>query len=132
VVRNEEVAVEVDHNVTNPLDDVRRSLTRTGFRALNAVMVPAVKAGFGTPLPLGVGLIVLETTGRVSGQPREVPLVATRCGRRVNVSTVRGSSQWVKNLQARPDASIWIGGRRRDVTSHIDTGPLSVAALEVS
>ncbi len=113
------------------LDDVRRSLTRTGFRALNAAALPAVKAGLGNPLPFGVGLVVLETTGRVSGRPRQVPLVATRCGRRINVSTVRRSSQWVKNLQAQPEAAVWIDGRRREATSSVDAGPLSVARLDV-
>lgn len=114
------------------LDDLRAGLARVGFATLNRVTVPAIKAGFGAPLPIGVGLVVLETTGRVSGLPREVPLLATRCDRRISVSTVRGTSQWVKNLQDRPDASVWVGGRKRDVSSSVETGRLSVANLLVT
>lgn len=115
----------------NLLEDAGRDLTRWGFRALNAVAVPAVKAGLAAPLPVGVGLVVLETTGRVSGQPRQVPLVAARWGNRISVSTVRSSSQWMKNLQTQPRASVWIGGRKRDVTSTVDLGPPHLAHLDV-
>jgi len=111
------------------LDRLHAELTRKAFRALNRVAVPAIKAGLGTPPPLGFGVVVLETTGRVSGQPRQVPLVATRSGQHINVGTVRNRSQWVKNLQAQPDASVWVGGRKRDVTSTVETGALSVASL---
>ncbi|HUW01685.1 MAG TPA: nitroreductase/quinone reductase family protein [Acidimicrobiales bacterium] len=113
----------------NFLDDLRSTVTRKGFGALNRVAVPAVKAGLGSPLPIGLGLVVLETTGRVSGEPRQVPLVATRWGQSINVSTVRNKSQWVKNLQAQPDASVWVGGRKRDATSTVETGPLNRVSL---
>ena len=113
------------------LDDLRTGLTRAGFAALNRVAVPMVKAGIGAPPPFGIGLVVLETTGRTSGLPREVPLLASRCDRRISVSTVRSSSQWVRNLQAQPNASVWVGGRRRDVTSSVEPGALSVANLVV-
>ncbi len=111
------------------LDSLGADLTRKGFRALNQLAVPAIKAGLGTPLPIGLGLVVLETTGRVSGQPRQVPLVAARLGRRINVSTVRSKSQWMKNLEAQPEASVWVGGRRREARSTVETGVLNVANL---
>ena len=38
------------------LDRLHAELTRKGFRALNRVAVPAIKAGLGTPLPLGLGV----------------------------------------------------------------------------
>ncbi len=104
--------------------------TRTAFRTLNSVVLPTVKAGIGSPFPIGAGLVVLETTGRKSGKPRQVPLVATRCGKRVDVSTVRGDSLWIKNLQANPKASVWVGGRKRTATAtSIEPGPLTVATL---
>ena len=91
-------------------------LTRSAFRALNSVVLPTVKAGLASPFPVGAGLVVLETTGRKSGKPRQVPLVATRFGKRIDVSTVRGDSQWIKNLEANPEASVWVGGKKRSVT----------------
>ncbi|NNC81833.1 MAG: nitroreductase family deazaflavin-dependent oxidoreductase [Acidimicrobiales bacterium] len=113
------------------LQDLRTDLTRRGFDTLNRVMVPLVKAGVGTPPPIGLGLVVLETTGRVSGKPRQVPLVATRFGNQVNVSTVRGQSQWVKNLQAQPNGAIWVDGRKREATACVEPGPLNVASLSL-
>ncbi len=107
-------------------------LARLGFRTLNRVVLPAVKTGIGGPAPIGLGLVVLETTGRVSGKPRQVPLVAARFGRKIAVSTVRGSSQWMKNLEATPGASIWVDGRKCAATGTVQTGTLNVANLVLS
>ncbi len=111
------------------LSDICNNLTRAGFSALNRVVVPAVKAGVGSPLPIGVGLVVLETTGRSSGLPRQVPLVAARVGSRLAVSTLRPNSQWIKNLKADPDMSAWVGGQRRNGKADIQSGPLNIATL---
>lgn len=107
-------------------------LTRSAFRALNSVVLPTVKAGIGSPLPVGAGLVVLETVGRKSGKPRQVPLVATRCGKRIDVSTVRGNSQWIKNVEANPNVSVWVGGKKRAATAEVETGPLTVARLTLA
>ncbi|NNE75034.1 MAG: nitroreductase family deazaflavin-dependent oxidoreductase [Acidimicrobiales bacterium] len=112
-----------------PLDHLVEDATRLGFRALNSVVVPLVKSGVASPPPLGVGLVVLETTGRKTGEPRQVPLLATRLGKHVNVSTVRAKSQWVRNLQADPEANLWVHGRKRPATASIEPGNLNVANL---
>ncbi len=109
-------------------------LTQQAFRTLNHVVLPSVKAGIGSPLPIGSGLVVLETIGRKSGKVRQAPLVATRLGNRIIVSTVRRDSQWVKNLEANPDASVWLYGRKRPVSAEIDDvpGPFTVVTLTLA
>ncbi len=91
-----------------------------------------MKRGVGSPLPIGLGLVVLETTGRTSGKTRSVPLVAARLGDRVITSTVRDDSQWTKNAEADGEVAVWVGGRRREGTASIDRGPLTVASVTLS
>jgi len=100
------------------------------FRRLNRVVKPLVKTGLGSLLPIGLGAVVLESTGRISGKPREVPVLGFRMGDRVVVSTVRSNSQWLKNLEADDQAAIWWGGKRLDATATVRRGPLNVVDLE--
>ncbi len=109
---------------------MRQQLSRIGFRTINRVVVPAVRAGVGSPLPLGFGLVVLETTGRRSGLTRSVPVLGFRAGRRLTVSTVRPDSQWLANLEAKPAAGLWRNGARRDVAASVRRGPLNVITLD--
>lgn len=102
---------------------------RAGFRLLNQAVIPAAKSGLTAPPPFGNGVVVLETTGRVSGEPREVLLAAVRLGGTIVVSTVRGDSQWLRNLEAEPDAKVWTRGRARSVTASVRRGPLNVVVL---
>jgi hypothetical protein len=89
-----------------------RGLEAEFFRALNALIEPAVRAGCGSPGLVPTGLVVVETTGAVSGRPRRVPLLATVLDGCVFVSTVRvPRAQWVDNLRAHPDVRYWLAGR---------------------
>lgn len=106
--------------------------TQRLFRSLNRVVKPLVKAGLGSPLPIGLGAVVMEATGRVSGEQREVPLLGLRLGDRVVVSTVREDSQWLKNVAADATTAVWFCGRRHDTTAAVRRGPLNLVTLTQS
>ena len=78
------------------------------LKALNQVAEPLIRAGFGNPVCWPIGAIVLETTGRNTDRTYNVPLLATRTGSLLLVSTVRCRSQWLKNLAAHPRARYWL------------------------
>jgi deazaflavin-dependent oxidoreductase (nitroreductase family) len=88
---------------------------RDFFRALNPLVERWARAGCASPSRWPFGLIVLETTGRRSGQTRSVPILAMLIEDHVIIATARGErSQWFKNLQASPDVRYWIDGELRD------------------
>ena len=88
------------------------------FRCVNSIVEPLVRAGFGSPKLWPTGFIVVETQGRKSGRTLNVPLLATKLGDLVLVSTVRSRrSQWVKNLAAHPQVRYWCRGRVRAATA---------------
>lgn len=103
------------------------------FRSLNRAVKPAVRAGLFAPPPVGFGTVLLTTTGRKSGAPREVPVAALRLGDTVFVSTIRASSQWMANLRHKPSATVEFGCRgERSAQARFDqVGPLQVARLQL-
>lgn len=109
----------------------RSELTRQGFQALNSVVEPTVRSGFANPWPIGGGLVLLETMGRKSGVWRSVPLVSTRVGDTLVVSTVRSNSLWLKNIEADERVRVWLHGKRRTGTAMIDRGPLNTAVIRL-
>lgn len=97
-----------------------RSVEVEFFRALNRVVEPMVRAGFGSPRIVPTGFIVLETRGRKSGRLRRSPLAATRIGGHVFVATFRaGRSQWVRNLAAEPHSRYWLAGKPREARAFV-------------
>lgn len=104
---------------------------QTLFRTLNLVVEPFLRSGLGCSLA-GPGVDLVETTGRRSGQPRRVPLVGQRLSDTIVVSTLRENSQWVRNLEARPIAQVWVGGHRRRVTAKVHRHrDVTVATLQL-
>jgi F420H(2)-dependent quinone reductase len=89
--------------------------------AFNDTVEQLVRAGIGSPLPLplSTGIVILETKGRVSGKPRNMPLLAQRVGNSLLVSTVRTSSQWVSNLEADDAPRVVLNGKSRDVKAKV-------------
>ncbi|WP_255791713.1 nitroreductase family deazaflavin-dependent oxidoreductase [Mycobacteroides abscessus] len=65
--------------------------------------------------PIGMPLLVLTTTGRKTGQPRQQPLTYVRDGARlVVVGTNFGQSHhpaWTSNLLANPHVTVTVGGK---------------------
>ncbi len=83
-------------------------------------------------MAVGLGPVVVETTGRASGRPRRVPLLSARVGNTVYVSTVRSDSQWMRNLAATPSAKVRLFGHDRDATSTLGhVGEFRFAALRL-
>lgn len=76
-------------------------------------------------LPGAKNLFVLTTTGRKSGKPRSTPLIYVRdtdhdSDRYVVVASNGGADfdpSWWRNLQANPDATIEIRGKRTNVSA---------------
>src|ERR671914_553801 len=83
------------------------------FRGLNTLVEPLVRAGVGSPVLWPVGAIVLEATGRGTGRKLNTPLLATRVGELLVVSTLRRRSQWIKNISANAEVRYWLAGRPR-------------------
>ena len=89
------------------------------FKQLNSVAKPRIKAGLGSPGLLPTGLIVLETVGRKTGRKFETPLVASTFGDYLLIGTVRGKSQWIKNLAAMSETDYWIAGKNRQARVNV-------------
>lgn len=87
------------------------------FRMLNQFVEPVVRAGFFAPGLFPVGGIVIETRGRKTGLPSSVPLLAAMFGDLVVVSTVRRSSNWLRNLSLQPEVRYWLQGREQRAKS---------------
>ena len=63
---------------------------------------------------------LLETTGRVSGQPRRTPVGGKRVGDSFwLVSEFGTKSQYVRNIQADPRVRVRTGGRWHHGTAHL-------------
>lgn len=100
------------------------------FKTLNAATEPLIRAGLGNPVCWPTGAIVLETTGRKTGRTRKVPLVATRMGSLLLVSTLRSRSQWLKNLARHPQTRYWLGGRLHEASAFVIAPGLAAPSLE--
>ena len=104
---------------------------RAAVRVVNKTITPIVRAGVGFPLPIGGGIVVVETLGRRSGLPHQVPLVSLRLGDRVVVSTLRPTSQWIRNLEAIPPSRVGMNGRARTATARVRRGRLNTATPDL-
>ena len=93
----------------------RRASKFLSVRLLNPVMVPALEAGL---VPRGWAL--LETTGRVSGQPRRVPVGDGLRGETFWIVAEHGRhADYVRNIERDPRVRVKVRGRWRTGTAHV-------------
>ena len=82
---------------------------------MNPLLRAAARAGL--PLP---GYVLLETTGRRSGKPRQVPVGKALEGGTLWVVAEHGlRSAYVRNIQADPRVRVRVGRRWRTGTAHV-------------
>lgn len=97
---------------------MKNALIDTGFKIMNVVhrnLFEATKGRLGGTVA-GMPALILETTGRKSGQPRSTMLTAPveDGGDIVLVASKGGDDRhpaWYLNLQANPEVTITMGGR---------------------
>ena len=89
--------------------DKRRWSTFLTAKLVNPVVRAAARAGI--PLPL---VVILETRGRKSGQPRRVPVGRALDGDTLWVVAEHGrKAVYVKNIEADPHVRVRVGTRWR-------------------
>lgn len=75
----------------------------------------------------GTTILLLTTTGRVSGEERTTPLIFREDGDRWVVVASKGGApdhpDWFKNLLANPQATIQVKDERFPVRAHAAQGP---------
>jgi deazaflavin-dependent oxidoreductase (nitroreductase family) len=95
--------------------DKRRASTFASAKLLNPLVRAAARIGL--PLP---SVVLLETTGRRSGQPRQVPVGKALDGDTLWVVAEHGrKASYVLNIEANPRVRVRIGRRWRDGTAHV-------------
>jgi deazaflavin-dependent oxidoreductase (nitroreductase family) len=93
----------------------RRASTFFTAKVLNPVVRAAVRLGL--PLPL---VVILETHGRKSGQPRQIPVGKALEGDTLWVVAEHGrKASYVRNIEANPRVRVRVGRRWRTGAAHI-------------
>ena len=94
--------------------DKRRVSTFLSAKVFNPLVKAASNAGL--PLP---GVVILETIGRKSGQPRRTPVGKAVVGNTLWIVAEHGRrAAYVRNLSANPRVRVKIGRRWRTGTAH--------------
>ena len=95
--------------------DKRRVSTFASRRLLNPLVKTAANAGI--PLP---GIVILETTGRRSGQPRRTPVGKALDGDTLWVIAEHGRrASYVRNIEANPRVRVKVGRDWRSATARV-------------
>jgi deazaflavin-dependent oxidoreductase (nitroreductase family) len=93
----------------------RRASTFLTAKVLNPVVRAAVRLGL--PLPI---VVILETRGRKSGQPRQIPVGKTLDGDTLWIVAEHGrKAGYVRNIEANPRVRVRVGRRWRTGAAHV-------------
>lgn len=94
------------------------------MKSLNARIAANYKRGFG---PTRI-VLLLTTTGRKSGLPRETPLQFEEVDGDYYIASARGQeADWFKNIQASPNVHVQIREREFDAVAEPVTDPIRIA-----
>ena len=63
--------------------------------------------------------LYLTTTGRVTGQPREIEIWFAERGGRFYLIAERESAKWVSNIQSQPHVKVRIGDAELEATARV-------------
>jgi deazaflavin-dependent oxidoreductase (nitroreductase family) len=95
--------------------DKRSVSTFLSARIFNRLVLAAARAGLPTP-----SVVILETTGRRSGEPRQVPVTRMLHGDTLWIVTEHGrKAAYVRNIEADPRVRVRVGGRWRTGTARV-------------
>jgi deazaflavin-dependent oxidoreductase (nitroreductase family) len=98
--------------------DKRRVSTFLSAKLFNPLVKAAARAGLPTP-----SVVILETTGRRSGQPRRVPVTRALEGDTLWIVTEHGRrAGYVRNIEANPRVRVRVGRRWRTGTAQVLAG----------
>jgi len=93
----------------------RRVSTFVSARIFNRLVLAAARAGLPTP-----SVVILETTGRRSGEPRRVPVTRMIEGDTLWIVTEHGrKAAYVRNIEADPRVLVRLGRRWRAGTARV-------------
>ena len=95
--------------------DKRRASTFLSARVFNRLVLAAARAGLPTP-----SVVILETTGRRSGELRRVPVTRLLEGDTLWIVTEHGRrAGYVRNIEANPRVRVRVGRRWRSGTASV-------------
>src|SRR5215217_2532927 len=98
--------------------DKRRASTLVSAKVFNPLVLAAARAGLPTP-----SVVILETTGRKSRQPRRVPVTKAIDGDTLWIVTEHGRrAAYVRNIEANPNVRVRVGRRWRAGTATVVEG----------
>jgi deazaflavin-dependent oxidoreductase (nitroreductase family) len=96
----------------------RRVSTFASARLLNPLVNAAARAGLPTP-----SVVLLETTGRRSGEPRRVPVGKALDGDTLWIVAEHGRrAAYVRNIETNPRVRVRVGRRWRTGTARVLAG----------